>query len=50
VGVSGFAGEPAKLSMAREAPAEQSTNASKTRPVKMPDSEGKFLFITIVWL
>jgi hypothetical protein len=46
VAVNEFADEPAKLSMARETPTEQSTKASKTRPMKIPDSEGKFLFIT----
>jgi hypothetical protein len=48
--VSEFTDEPAKPRMAKEAPSKQKRHARRARPVKVPDSEAEFLFITIVVL
>jgi hypothetical protein len=43
--VGAFAGEPAKLRRPSDAPIEQKRQARRARPIKIPDSEGKILFI-----
>ena len=41
----GCPGIPVKLDIARKTPAEQRAKASKTRGLKMPDSEVGFFFM-----